>query len=98
MFTNSDEVLRYIKDEDVAFVDVRFCDLPGVMQHFTSRPAASVADTFTEGLAFDGSLDPGLPGDPRVGHAAAAGPEHGGRRPVPQARRPSTSTSSSTTR
>ena len=25
----------YIKDEDVEFVDVRFCDLPGVMQHFT---------------------------------------------------------------
>ena len=29
MFSNSDEVLRYIKDEDVVFVDVRFCDLPG---------------------------------------------------------------------
>ena len=34
MFTNADEVLSYIKDEDVKFVDVRFCDLPGVMQHF----------------------------------------------------------------
>ena len=34
MFSNADEVLRFIKDEDVKFVDVRFCDLPGVMQHF----------------------------------------------------------------
>ena len=35
MFNNADEVLNYITDEDVQFVDVRFCDLPGVMQHFT---------------------------------------------------------------
>ena len=55
MFTNSDEVSKYIKDNDVAMVDVRFCDLPGVMQHFTT-PASSFSDSvFTEGLAFDGS-------------------------------------------
>ena len=35
MFQNSEELLKYLKDEDVAMVDVRFCDLPGVMQHFT---------------------------------------------------------------
>ena len=40
MFSNADEVLRFIKDEDVKFVDVRFCDLPGVMQHF-NVPAES---------------------------------------------------------
>ena len=34
MFSSADEVLAYIKDEDVEIVDVRFCDLPGVMQHF----------------------------------------------------------------
>jgi glutamine synthetase len=55
MFSNADEVLKFIKDEDVKFVDVRFCDLPGVMQHF-NVPAASVgADFFTEGQMFDGS-------------------------------------------
>ena len=31
MFTTADEVLSYIRDEGVQFVDVRFCDLPGVM-------------------------------------------------------------------
>ncbi len=55
MFSNADEVMKYIKDEDVKFVDVRFCDLPGVMQHF-NVPAASVdADFFTNGQMFDGS-------------------------------------------
>ena len=49
MFSNADEVLKYIKDEDVKFIDVRFCDLPGVMQHF-NVPAQSVGETFfTEG-------------------------------------------------
>ncbi|NUP31491.1 MAG: type I glutamate--ammonia ligase, partial [Streptomycetaceae bacterium] len=52
MFNNADEVSRYITDNDVKFVDVRFCDLPGVMQHFTIP-----AEIFEpeETLAFDGS-------------------------------------------
>ncbi|MFJ7417898.1 type I glutamate--ammonia ligase [Streptomyces uncialis] len=52
MFKNADEAKKYIADEDVKFIDVRFCDLPGVMQHFTI-PAA-VFDPAEE-LAFDGS-------------------------------------------
>lgn len=35
MFKDASEALAYIDKEDVALVDVRFCDLPGVMQHFT---------------------------------------------------------------
>ena len=55
MFNSADEVLAFIKDEGVTFVDIRFCDLPGVMQHF-NVPAESVdADFFTVGQAFDGS-------------------------------------------
>jgi glutamine synthetase len=55
MFSNADEVLRFIKDEGVKFVDVRFCDLPGVMQHF-NVPAESVSeDFFVNGQMFDGS-------------------------------------------
>ena len=55
MFNNSDEVLKYIKDNDVKFVDVRFCDLPGVMQHF-NIPTESVDESlFTNGQMFDGS-------------------------------------------
>ncbi len=55
MFTSGDEVLRYLADEKVEFVDVRFCDLPGTMQHFTVPAAAFEERVFTEGLMFDGS-------------------------------------------
>jgi glutamine synthetase len=55
MFENADEVLRYVKDEGVEYVDVRFCDLPGVMQHFTMPASAFSEDAFTTGLMFDGS-------------------------------------------
>jgi glutamine synthetase len=55
MFKDAEEVLSYIKNNDVKFVDVRFCDLPGVMQHF-NVPAESVdLDFFTDGQMFDGS-------------------------------------------
>ena len=55
MFANSEELLAYLRDEGVKFVDVRFCDLPGVMQHFTMPVEAFDEKVFTEGLAFDGS-------------------------------------------
>src|SRR3712207_7056028 len=55
MFTSPDEVAAYIRDNDVEFVDVRFCDLPGVMQHFTIPASTFGEDTFSEGLGFDGS-------------------------------------------
>ncbi|MFD3547370.1 type I glutamate--ammonia ligase [Streptomyces sp. NPDC058655] len=52
MFQNADEVKQYIEENDVKFVDVRFCDLPGVMQHFTIPGRAFDPN---EELAFDGS-------------------------------------------
>ena len=55
MFTNADDVLKFIKDEGVQFIDVRFCDLPGVMQHFTFPASNFGANVFTDGLMFDGS-------------------------------------------
>ncbi|WP_306989293.1 type I glutamate--ammonia ligase [Amycolatopsis thermophila] len=55
MSTTPDDIQRLITDENVQFVDVRFCDLPGVMQHFTVPAKAFDADAFEEGLAFDGS-------------------------------------------
>jgi glutamine synthetase len=55
MFSNADEVLKYIKDSKVEFVDVRFCDLPGIMQHFTFPVENFGSDSFTDGLMFDGS-------------------------------------------
>src|ERR1700743_1697292 len=55
MFKDSSEVLKYIKDEDVKFLDIRFTDLPGVQQHF-NIPASSVDEEFfSVGQLFDGS-------------------------------------------
>ena len=55
MFNNSEEVLKYISDEKVEYVDIRFCDLPGVMQHLTV-PATVFDQSFIDsGIAFDGS-------------------------------------------
>jgi len=55
MFSNAEEVTKFIAENDVKFVDVRFCDLPGVMQHF-NVPASTVGeDFFTDGQMFDGS-------------------------------------------
>ena len=55
MFSNSDEVLAYIRDEGVEMVDVRFCDLPGIQQHFTVPVSSFDESVFENGLAFDGS-------------------------------------------
>jgi glutamine synthetase len=55
MFNSADEVLSYIRSNGVQFIDVRFCDLPGIMQHFTF-PAENFSESvFTDGLMFDGS-------------------------------------------
>ncbi|WP_034274909.1 type I glutamate--ammonia ligase [Haloechinothrix halophila] len=55
MFNSPQEVLRFISDEGVKFVDVRFCDLPGIMQHFNVPASSFDEDSFIDGLAFDGS-------------------------------------------
>jgi glutamine synthetase len=49
------EVLRLMKDEGIEVVDLRFCDLPGLMQHFSIPAHALTEETFTEGNGFDGS-------------------------------------------
>ena len=55
MFTSSEEVLAYIKNEGVEFIDIRFTDLPGVQQHFNVPASNFNEDSFTEGQMFDGS-------------------------------------------
>jgi len=60
MFTTPEELLDYLAREGVAMVDVRFCDLPGVMQHFTVPATSFGAAVFTDGLDFDGSSVAGV--------------------------------------
>jgi glutamine synthetase len=49
------DVVRMLSDEDIQVVDVRFCDLPGLMQHFSIPAHELTEDVFEEGLGFDGS-------------------------------------------
>lgn len=54
-FSSHEELLQFMKEEGVEFLDVRFTDVPGIEHHF-SIPANQVdADVFVDGLAFDGS-------------------------------------------
>ncbi|NUS01253.1 MAG: type I glutamate--ammonia ligase, partial [Nonomuraea sp.] len=55
MFNSADDVLKFISDEGVQFVDVRFTDLPGTTHHFTFPVENFGASVFTDGLMFDGS-------------------------------------------
>ena len=55
MFKDVAEALTCIEREGVEFIDVRFCDLPGVMQHFTIPVDAFKDEALTQGLMFDGS-------------------------------------------
>jgi glutamine synthetase len=49
------DVLKKVADEEFEFIDLRFCDLPGQVQHFTVPAAQLTADSFEEGFGFDGS-------------------------------------------
>ncbi len=49
------EVVRLAKDERVEIVDLRFCDLPGMMQHLSIPVSQLTEASFDEGFGFDGS-------------------------------------------
>ena len=55
MFGNADELFKFIKDEGVEFIDVRFTDLPGIQQHFSVPISSFDQGAYDNGLAFDGS-------------------------------------------
>jgi len=55
MFKTASEVVKYIKDNDVKFLDVRFTDLPGVQQHFNLPASMIDEEFFVDGQLFDGS-------------------------------------------
>ena len=54
-FDNIQDTMKYIKDEEVEFVDVRFTDVPGTEHHFSIPASMFDEDVVEEGLAFDGS-------------------------------------------
>ncbi|GAB2548962.1 type I glutamate--ammonia ligase [Brachybacterium huguangmaarense] len=55
MFNSPSEVMKFIEEEGVEFVDIRFIDLPGVMQHFNVPAATFDEEAIATGQMFDGS-------------------------------------------
>jgi glutamine synthetase len=49
------DVLNLIRDNEVQIVDLRFADLPGLMQHFSVPTHELTEEGFDEGFGFDGS-------------------------------------------
>ena len=49
------DVLSMAKDAGAEIVDLRFCDLPGLMQHFSIPAKELTEDLFEDGIGFDGS-------------------------------------------
>src|SRR3989337_2242057 len=49
------DVLALAKEADAEVVDLRFCDLPGLMQHFSIPVSELTEDSFEDGFGFDGS-------------------------------------------
>ena len=51
----ADKLIKMMKDEDVQYVDLRFTDPRGKMQHVTFHKGMVEDDFFSEGQMFDGS-------------------------------------------
>ncbi|MFO7298390.1 MAG: glutamine synthetase beta-grasp domain-containing protein, partial [Pseudomonadota bacterium] len=56
------DVLRLIKEKDVKFVDLRFTDTKGKLQHVTAEASCIDEGVFADGFAFDGSSIAGWKG------------------------------------
>lgn len=53
--TTPEGIQRFIRDNDIRWVDVQFTDVPGIEQHLTVPASEFDEDAIQEGLAFDGS-------------------------------------------
>lgn len=49
------EILDLISDRKVGIVDLKFCDFPGLWQHFSLPVSAFGEELFEEGVGYDGS-------------------------------------------
>ena len=53
--SDANDILKKIKDEKINFVDLRFTDPRGKMQHVTQHVDTIDSDTLSDGFMFDGS-------------------------------------------
>ncbi|MEE8497593.1 MAG: glutamine synthetase, partial [Acidimicrobiia bacterium] len=53
--SSPNDVLAMVADGGYEFIDLRFVDLPGQVQHFTVPATQLTEASFEEGFGFDGS-------------------------------------------
>jgi glutamine synthetase len=61
-----EDVLKAIKHDKIAMVDLRFTDLPGLWQHLNLPPSALEGDSFEDGFGFCGSSIRGFQDEMRL--------------------------------
>ena len=49
------DVMKFTKDNRIEIVDLKFCDVPGLWQHFSVSANEFGEDVFEDGIGFDGS-------------------------------------------
>ena len=64
------EVMKFAKDNKVEIVDLKFCDVPGLWQHFSVSANEFGEDVFEDGIGFDGSSIRGFQTIDEFGHVA----------------------------
>jgi glutamine synthetase len=55
MAKTAQDILDWIRNDKIQVVDLKFIDMPGIWQHLTLYQDQIDADSFTSGVAFDGS-------------------------------------------
>jgi len=53
--TTGSDIIQKLKDENIKYLDLRFTDLRGKLQHVTMDVSVVDIDMFEEGVMFDGS-------------------------------------------
>ncbi len=59
-FKSAAEVIKYIEEQDIQFVDLNFTDISGKWQHTTRHASYITKDVIDNGINLDGSLINGL--------------------------------------
>jgi glutamine synthetase len=54
-FKNASDLIKFINDNEIQFIDLNFTDLRGKWQHTTEHASAFTKETLETGLFFDGS-------------------------------------------
>lgn len=60
MFTDLNQIERFIREHDVRMVDLKFCNLFGGWHHISLPAGHATAQVLEEGIGFDSSATPGF--------------------------------------